>query len=256
MKRTALHSNRRYKYTKVLDNRKHSIRGLWRRNNMFFGRITVEDDIGRKSLKWVPLEATTAAEAQDRFRTLLVERRENRLRHIGRCPTFSDYLEKTYLRSLDLSGKKPDTLVTEKGHLNRWRKAIGHLCLDKIRPHHINAHLQNVKAAGRANRTCNLALVCLRNLLHAAKVDGYIKTLPVDGIDWKPVEKKARRLYTREDINHLCDTAFKCRGADVGENALPGYPYENVIDWAARRNRVALIPSGLLSHRPADSAPK
>src|ERR1700679_3305667 len=77
-------SSRRYKYTKVLDNRKHAIRGLWRRNGKFLARITVEDDGGHKAVKWVPLEAKIAAGAQEEFRTLLVERGEDRLRHIGR----------------------------------------------------------------------------------------------------------------------------------------------------------------------------
>ena len=70
-------SSRRYKYTKVLDNRKHAIRGLWRRNGSFLARITVEDDAGRKAVKWVPLDAETGAEAQEEFRTLLVERSED-----------------------------------------------------------------------------------------------------------------------------------------------------------------------------------
>ena len=55
MNRTATQSNlgtssssRRYRYAKVLDNRKHAIRGLWKRNGKFLARITVEDDTGRK----------------------------------------------------------------------------------------------------------------------------------------------------------------------------------------------------------------
>src|SRR5690348_9112699 len=104
-------SSRRYRYTKVLDNRKHAIRGLWKRNGKFIARITVEDDAGRKSVKWVPLEASTTAEAQEEFRTVLVERGDNKLRHIGRSPKFSDYAEETYKKRLATSGKKPDTLV-------------------------------------------------------------------------------------------------------------------------------------------------
>jgi hypothetical protein len=42
-------SSRRHKYTKVLDNRKHPIRGPWRRNGSFYARITVEDDCGRSA---------------------------------------------------------------------------------------------------------------------------------------------------------------------------------------------------------------
>ena len=133
---------------------------------------------------------------------------ENRLRHVGKTPKFADYLESRYLPGLDSSGKKPGTLVTEKGHLSRWKEGIGHLDLDKIRPHHLTAHLQNLKIAGRANRTCNLALVCLRNLLHAAKIDGYIKALPAEGIPWRRTEKKARPLFTREEIERFCEVAL------------------------------------------------
>jgi|SRR5579872_2665427 len=111
-------SSQRHKYTKVLDNRKHAIRGLCRRNGKFVARITVEDDARRKAVKWVPLEAQTAPQAQEEFRTLLVRRGEDRLRHIGRCPTFSDYAQQTYEKRLATSGKKPKTTVTEHVHLN------------------------------------------------------------------------------------------------------------------------------------------
>jgi integrase len=201
-------SSRRYRYTKVLDNRKHAIRGLWRRNGKFVARITVEDDTGRKAVKWVPLNADTAAAAQEEFRTLLVERGEDRLRHIGRCPKFSDYVEQTYENRLATSGKKPDTLVTEHVHLKQLRESVGHLTLDKIRPYHVTSHLQKLKQRGKANRTCNLALVVLRNVLKNAKIDGFIKSLPVDGIPWQRSEKKARRLYTREDIDLFCQAAL------------------------------------------------
>jgi integrase len=200
-------SSRRYKYTKVLDNRKHAIRGLWRRHGKFLARITVEDEAGRKAVKWVPLNAETSAAAQEEFRTLLVERGEDRLRHIGRCPRFSDYVAQTYELRLAASGKKPDTQVTERGHLNQLCESIGHLALDKIRPHHVTGHLQKIKQRGRANRTCNLALVVLRNVLKQAKIDGFIKSLPVEGIPWQRSEKKARRLFTREEIDLFCRAA-------------------------------------------------
>ena len=204
----ATSSSRRYKYTKALDNRKHSIRGLWKRNGKFVARITVEDEGGSKALKWVPLTATTVAEAQEEFRTLLVERGEDRLRHIGRCPNFSDYVELTYKPRLATSGKKADTLVTEHVHLKQWKASIGHLYLDKIKPNHVANHLQQLKQRGKANRTCNLALVVLRNVLKCAKVDGFIKSLPVDDIPWQRTEKKSRRLITRKDVDMFCKAAL------------------------------------------------
>ena len=228
MKRMATQSNptvgaksnsRRYRYTKVTDNRKHGIRGLWKRNGKFVARITVEDDAGGKAVKWVPLAAETAAQAQEEFRTLLVERGEDRLRHVGRCPKFADYVEQTYEKRLATSGKKPDTLVTEHVHLKQLRESIGNLTLDKIKPYHVTSHLQKLKQGGKANRTCNLALVVLRNVLKNAKIDGFIKHLPVEGIPWQRSEKKARRLYTREDVALFCQAALTAskNGADFAD---------------------------------------
>jgi integrase len=225
-------SSRRHRYTKVLDNRKHAIRGLWRRNGNFVARITVEDDAGRKAVKWVPLKAETAAVAQEEFRTLLVERGEDRLRHIGRCPKFSDYVEQTYKNRLATSGKKPDTLVTERVHLKQLRESVGHLTLDKIRPYHVTGHLQKLKQNGKANRTCNLALVVLRNVLKNAKIDGYIKSLPVEGIPWQRSEKKARHLYTREDIDLFCQA-----GLTASKNGVEFTDYVRLLAWCGAREQ-------------------
>jgi hypothetical protein len=69
---------------------------LWKRSGHFIARLTVEDEAGRKSLKWSPLNAATLGEAQAELRTLLVERKENRLRQIGRSPKFAEYLDETF----------------------------------------------------------------------------------------------------------------------------------------------------------------
>ena len=34
-------SSHRYSYQKVVDNRKHPVRGLWRRNGKYYARLTV-----------------------------------------------------------------------------------------------------------------------------------------------------------------------------------------------------------------------
>lgn len=215
MKRTAPPSNtgskpssRRHSYHKVLDNRKHAIRGLWRRNGKFLARITVEAADGRKNVRWVTLAAKSAAEAQEEFRKLLVERSENRLRHIGRSPTFGEFHDQTYLPMLAASGKKPQTIITERTHYKRWREALGHLRLDKIRPSHIQDVLNKLRAR-RSPRTCNLSLVCLRHVLKAAKRDGFLKALPSEDIAWQRTETKARRLHTLTDIERVCEAGFK-----------------------------------------------
>jgi integrase len=45
-------------------------------------------------------------------------------------------------------------------------------------------------------------------VLKHAKIDGFIKNLPVEGIPWQRCEKKARQLYTREDIELFCRAAL------------------------------------------------
>src|SRR5213594_1242665 len=82
--------SRRHRYTKVLDNRKHPVRGLWKRNGSFLARLTVEENDGKRAVKWAPLKATTAAEAITELKALHTERSENRLRCIGRTPKLSE----------------------------------------------------------------------------------------------------------------------------------------------------------------------
>jgi len=225
---------RRHKYTKVLDNRKHPIHGLWRRNGNFLARISVEDEAGRKEVRWVPLAAKTAAEAQEEFRTLMVERTENRLRHIGRSPDFAEYLDQTYLPLLAGSGKKPDTITTEKGHYKRWRESLGHLRLDKIRPSHIQESLHALRSK-RSPRTCNLALVCLRHVLKAAKRDGYLKTLPSEDIAWQRTDKNSRRLFSMADVESICTA-----GMTATKNGQQLSDYLHFLAFTGAREQEAL----------------
>jgi integrase len=166
------------------------------------------------------MPAGSAAEAQEELRKLLVERSENRLRHIGRSPAFDEYYDKTYLPELNTSKKKANTIVTEKTHYKRWRAALGHLRLDKIRPAHIQAVLNKLRAE-RSARTCNVALVCLRHVLKAAKRDKFLITMPTESIDWQPTETKSRRLYTHAEIESVCRAGFKKMFAE-GRVCKPG----------------------------------
>lgn len=63
-------------YKKMLDKRKHAIRGLWQRNDRYYAQMSVEDPIsGIKRVKRVPLEgATTDARAVAKYQELLVQR--------------------------------------------------------------------------------------------------------------------------------------------------------------------------------------
>jgi len=227
-------SARRYSYQKVVDNRKHPIRGLWRRTGKFYARLTIEAADGRKKIQWAPLVAATAAEAQAELRTLLVERAQNNLRHLSRSPLFTDYLNQTYLPLLATSGKKPATIVTEKTHYKRWDAALGHLRLDKIRASHVETALGQLRQI-RSARTTNVALVCLRHVLKAAKRDKLIKVLPVEDIPWQRTETKARRLYTQANIEAVIAAAPK-----VSKNGEQFADYLHFLAYTGAREQESL----------------
>ncbi len=201
-------SQRRHSYTKVLDVRKRPVRHLYRRNGLFFARISVEDEQGRKKKAWVPLAVETTAQAQEELRRVLVEREDQTLRHVGESPTLETYYTKSYLPLLLASGKKPDTIITERGHLQHWRRGLGHLRLDKIRPSHVLSVFGQMRKTLQP-RTCNGALVALNNLLRAAKTDTYLKVLPTSEVKRFKAVSKQRRLYTLPEIERVCTKALE-----------------------------------------------
>jgi integrase len=212
-------SRRRHKYTKVLDSRKQPIRHLYRRNGGFYARITIEDEQGRKRLAWIPLRAETPAQAQEQLRRVLVERADDELRHVGQSPSLEDYYRATYLGMLRSAGKKEATVVTENGHLQYWIRGLGHLRLNKILPSHVQTVLGQLRETLQP-RTCNGALCALNNLLRAAKTDGFLKALPTRDIARFKTEQKQRRLFTRAEIERVCEEAL---GASKNGQQLADY---------------------------------
>lgn len=229
-----LSSIRRHSYTKVLDVRKRPVRHLYRRNGAFYARITVEDAQGRKKQVWVPLPADTVSKAQEELRRLLVEREDQTLRHIGESPTLEKYFTEMYLPMLFASGKKPDTIVTERGHLQHWRRGLGHLRLDMIRPTHVKAVFGDMRQKLQP-RTCNGALVALNNLLKSARTDNYLKILPTAELKRFKAATKERRLYTLDEINRVC-----AKASEVSRNGIQFADYVRFLTFTGAREVEAL----------------
>ena len=230
----ALSSSRRSRYTKVKDNRKHAIRGLWRRNGAFLARLTVEGMDGKKHVRWARLKAGTPAEAVEELKTLHVERRENCLRHIGRAPKLADAIA-AYLESLAVSGARPATIRKLRCHLARWSEALGHWRLDQLRPYHVTGFLDGLKRDGLSGRTCNLYVISLRHVLKRARRDGFLKTLPTDDLPWERGETKARPLCTLADIEKVC-----AAGMTVSKNGQQLADYLRFLAFSGCREQEAL----------------
>ena len=106
-------------YQKVFDSRKRRVRGLWLRNGKYFANLTVAEDLGRKSSRWVELNGSAFAEAKADYDRLHVERADDRLRPMGLTPTLRDYITDSYKAQLATSGKRKSTIEKEKSYLKR-----------------------------------------------------------------------------------------------------------------------------------------
>ena len=197
-------------YKKVLDQRKHAIRGLWERNGRYYAQITVEDpNSGVKQVKRVPLEgAASDAQAVAKYQDLLTQRRKGALPVLKRTPKFADYAAQyfDYYKKVK-DAKRESTLYTERIAINHWEEHLGHVRLDRITRALVNGYIAKRQGAGVTGRTVNLEVICFRNVMKRAIDDGWITTLPT--LNLRPLKWTARRrgLLAREDIEQLCEVA-------------------------------------------------
>ena len=238
-------------YQRVFDARKRPVRGLWRRNDRFYARISVEDPTcGRKETRRVPLEAAhSVAQAQAELRRLLTKRDENALPILKLTPKFSDYV-KGYLGYYEVvkDAKRPKTLQTERGHLRAWVEHLGDTRLDKINRAMINNFIAKRQGQGLSGRTVNLGVVVLRNVLKRGIDDGWIQRLPTENLrplKWTP---RKRELFGAGQVEAVCNAAIEnskngaefadylrllaCCGARMSEALRLKWPD---VDWNQRQ---------------------
>jgi integrase len=199
-------------YTKVCDERKRPIRGLWARNGRFYAQITIEDPHnGAKKVKRVPLESvTTAAQARDALHALMADRRKGALPVLKRTPKFADFAD-TYLafHQAAKDTKRASTLKTEGYALDRLKEHMGSIRLDKINRKHVDGFIAGRQKDKKSARTVNLEVTVLRNVLNKAIDDKLLNRLPTENL--RPLKKQTtkRPLATSEQIENLCKAALE-----------------------------------------------
>ncbi len=224
------------KYQKVFDSRKRRVRGMWLRNGQYFANLAVADDLGRKTSRWVPLVGTTFTEAKADYDRLRVEREDDRLRPLGLSPTLQDYLDQVYTRQAEASGKRDSSIAKEASYLQRWAEKIGHLRLNKLRPHHLNRFLTDLADEDYSGRSINLFLIAIRALLKAALRDGYLKPpMPYVGLTWQRVDTKTRQLVTPAEIDQFCAVARQ-----ASKNGITFVDYLRLLQFSGARRSEAL----------------
>lgn len=207
-------------FTPALDSRNRRVPGLYLRNDRYYGQLWVDLGNGKKGARRFPLvdgdnEPIRGLQAaKEALETKRHQRRQCKLPTPGRKPLISDYCE-AYFNKATVQRKRAGTLQNERQALARWCDYLGHVRIDQISTPLITSFIDKRlkggvfcrrKLDGVSERTANLDLLMLRNVLNAAIDDGLLPELPkVKMLDEAPAPK--RRLLMPAEFDRLITAA-------------------------------------------------
>jgi integrase len=127
---------------------------------------------------------------------------------------FRDYCA-TYFEKARVHRKRPGTVAGEREALARWCDHLGHVRIDRIATPLIASYIDKRLRGGNfccgklmavSERTANLDIIRLRNVLKSAIDDGYIRELPrIKMLDEAPPPK--RDLVTPAEFDRLIEAS-------------------------------------------------
>jgi integrase len=210
-------------FTPARDSRNRRVRGLYIRNGRYYCQLWTDLGNGKKGPRRFPLvdgdnqPVRSLAAAREALEIKRHERRENKLPTPGRKPLFADYCE-VYFQKAKVQRKRPGTVENERQATGRWRDFLGHVRIDRIAVPAISAYVDKRlkggvfsgrKLAPVSERTANIDLMALRNVLKAAIDDGHLRELPrIKMLDEAPPPK--RELITPAEFKNLIQAARRC----------------------------------------------
>jgi integrase len=241
--------NHRAEFTPARDSRNRRVPGLYLRNGRYYGQLWVDLGNGRKGPRRFPLvdgdnqPVRSVPAAKEALEIKRHERRENKLPSTGQKPLFADYCE-SYFQKARVQRKRPGTVENERQATARWRDFLGHVRIDRIATPAICAYIDKRLKGGVfcdrrldavSERTVNIDLMVLRNVLKMAIDDGHLRELPrIKMLDEAPPPK--RQLITPAEFNNLIKAA---RGA-CAKNGEQLADYLQFLAFTGAREKEAL----------------
>jgi integrase len=195
-------------WQQVKDRANRRVRGIWKRNGSFYVQTTVPDpSTGLKKVSRLRLvDATDIDSAKTEAGKLRQKIADGESVHGRQGPTFSEYREH-YIKTI--MGKKPKTLYNENYFLKKWEKFFkADTKIGSITKQNVLAFRVNLNDDGYSPRTINLHVITLRNLFKMAKIEGYVKILPTDGVTQMKIAHTERNLLTNDQIDAVCSKAM------------------------------------------------
>lgn len=212
--------NHRAQFIAARDSRNRRIPGLYLRGGRYYAQLWVDLGNGKKAARRFSLRegdnqpVRTLSAAREALEIKRHERRENQLPTAGHKPLFADYCV-TYFEKAKVQRKRPDTVANERQSIARWRDHLGHVRIDRIAAPTIAAYVDKRlkggifcgRKLGRVSeRTANLDLFVLRNVLKTAMDDGHLRELPRIKMLYEAPPPK-RELVTPADFERLITSA-------------------------------------------------
>ena len=246
MRSTTAH---RSQFIPARDSRNRRVPGLYIRNGRYYALLWADTGSGKKAPRRMPLfdmdqqPARTLTAAKQALEIKRHERRENKLPTAGRKPSLADYCA-VYFQKATVQRKRIGTIKNERQALGRWCDHIGQVRIDQITPTLISGFLDKRlkggvfcgrKLEGSSERTANLDLLMLRNVLNAAVDDGLLRDLPkVKMLDEAPAPK--RRLPLPEEFDRL----IKISRTACAKNGQQLTDYLKFLAFSGSREKEAL----------------
>src|SRR5215831_3256526 len=210
----------RLQFIPARDSRNRRIPGLYLRNGRYYAQLWSDAGNGKKTARRFALKnadnepVRTLQEAREALDIRRNQRREDRLPTPGHKPRLVDYCA-IYFDKAKVQRKRRGTLDGERQALARWCGHIGHVRIDRIGTPAIAAFIDKRlkggifcgrKLSAASERTANLDLMRLRNVLKTAIDDGYLRELPrMKMLDEPPPPK--RKLVTPAEFDRLIEAA-------------------------------------------------
>ena len=202
----------KYAFKKVKDARGHEVRGLWKRGSRFYAQLRVSDAGKARNAK-IPLQANSAAQAMAELETKRTERRKGELVVVTHAPKLVDAVAQ-YKASAEYRAKRASTQTNEEGYLKIWLEHLGSVRVDKIQKHHVIAVRDKLAERKLHNRTLNLYVGALLQVLKFCRERGQVKLLP-ELSRLKQPKNPRRKLVEDAQFQQLLDACRK----DVTKNA-------------------------------------
>lgn len=194
-------------FVKVRDASRRPVRGLYRRDGVFYARLTWDGVRG-----WHRLEKAQDVDSAKQTMAALES-----LRARGEKPpaarqhekmTFAEFCDE-YLRLIRHT-KKPATVKNEGVQISGVLKPFfGKLRLDLITQHQVEDFRARRLKAKRSARTVNLNIVVLRNVLTKAMAFSYLKTDPTKHLQPLKMVRKMKVFLPLETIRKAAEWVRK-----------------------------------------------